>query len=92
MFRGRKKNKKKQKKSIYEIIFIIISIIALFSIVGYYSYRLVYYYQKQNNVQTSKHLADLVIESNEITKEKDGFHKVSDGYSFKGNVLNNYVK
>lgn len=85
----RKKNKKISKK---ELSFNILSILVLLTICLYFGYRSIYYYTKQNNVNTSKVLAEIVKNNNKVTTEKNGFHKEKDGYAFKGIVENNYVK
>ena len=89
---GKKRNKKKKTITKGEFVFNIISITILLALCLYFGGRSIYYYSKQNIVKESMTLADKVISNNKITTEKDGFHQEKDGYSFKGNVLNNYVK
>ena len=89
---SKKNGKKKKLIGKKEFIFTFISIILLISLAIYYGARSLYYYSKQNIVKESMTLADKVISNNKITTEKDGFHQEKDGYYFKGNVLNNYVK
>lgn len=89
---GKRKTKKSKCISKKEFIFNLISIIILISICLYFGIRSIYYYTEQNTVKTSEILADKIISNNQITKATDGFHKEEDGYSFKGNVTNNYIK
>lgn len=89
---GKRKTKKSKCISKKEFIFNLISIIILISICLYFGIRSIYYYTEQNTVKTSEILADKIISNNQITKTTDGFHKEEDGYSFKGNVTNNYIK
>ena len=89
---GKRKTKKSKGISKKEFIFNLISIIILIAICLYYGIRSIYYYTEQNTVKTSEILADKIISNNQITKTADGFHKEKDGYSFKGNVANNYIK
>lgn len=87
-----KKRNKKKPITKFEFIFNIISIITLLSIFLYFGGRSIYYYSKQNTVKESASLADKIISNNQVTNEKDGFHQEKNGYYFKGNVSNNYVK
>lgn len=89
---GKRKTKRSKCISKKEFIFNLISIIILISICLYFGIRSIYYYTEQNTVKTSEILADKIISNNQITKTTDGFHKEEDGYSFKGNVTNNYIK
>jgi len=89
---SKRKYKKSKSTNKKELVFNITSIIILISICLYFGGRCIYYYSKQNTVKESETLADKIISNNQITKTKDGFHKEEDGYSFKGNVENNYVK
>lgn len=77
-----------------ELIFNIISLSLIIIIGLYFGIRSFYYYGKQNkkvdNANTT--LAEKLMNSNKLTKEKNGWHQDEDGYYFKGQVGNNYVR
>lgn len=77
-----------------EIVFNILSLVAMILIGLYFGGRSFYYYSKQNNKRGDDNfkLALLVKNNNKVVKGEDGFHYDDDGYYFKGNVSNNYVK
>ena len=92
-----KKNKTKKKRkplSTWEMIFCVGSLLLIMGVGIYYGYRSLYYFSKQN-YRLSAEAATLygrVTNDNTLTKDGDGFHQDTEGYYFKGNVVNNYVK
>lgn len=94
--KGKKEKKKKEKKllSKYEFVFCLLSILFALGVGLYYGGRSFYYYSLQNakKVETANTLNGLVLGSNYVQQEGDGLHQNTDGYYFKGNVENNYVK
>ena len=85
-----KKNKHISKK---ELIFNIISLVIAICVGLYFGIRSFYYYGKQNTKikEEEMTLNGVVLYSNEVVKDTDGLHRDTDGYYFKGNVINNYV-
>jgi hypothetical protein len=77
-----------------EYLFNLISIVILLTITLYFGYRCFYYYSKETNEKkaNSGTLATAIITNNKITKTGSGLYQDNDGYYFKGNVTNNYVK
>lgn len=88
--------KKKKKRHLFgkkEFLFNIFSLIALILIGLYFGGRSFYYYSKQNMAKKveAQTLNGLILQSNQTVTEGDGLHQDTDGYYFKGNVINNYV-
>ena len=93
----KKKNKKKKTKKSFrkgELIFIIISLLLLISVGVYYEVKLYKAYDKQFNSEEMAvgTLSGVVVNKTRITTNGKGLYKDADGYYFKGNVANNYVK
>ena len=93
---AKKREKKKKQKKILskaEFFFNIASLVIVIGIGIYFGVRSIYYYSKLNT-QSKKEagtLVEKVLENNDVTSEKNGFHQVEDGYLFVGTVENNYV-
>lgn len=77
-----------------ELLFNIISLIFLIIIGLYFGIRSFYFYGQQNKriKEENQTLNGTILKLNQIEKENDGLHQDKDGYYFKGNVVNNYVK
>lgn len=94
--KGKKEKKKKEKRALTtgEFIFCLLSILFALSVGLYYGGRSFYYYSLQNakKAETANTLNGLILGSNYVQQEGDGLHQNTDGYYFKGNVDNNYVK
>ncbi len=92
----KKEKKKKEKKLLtkYEFIFCLLSIFFALGVGLYYGGRSFYYYSLQNakKVETANTLNGLILNNIKVQQEGDGLHQNTDGYYFKGNVENNYVK
>lgn len=90
-----KKKKKRKSFSIgkKEFIFNLVSLLVVISIGLYFGGRSFYYYGAQNFKleQEAKTLNGVVVNYNKVTSG-DGLHQDTDGYYFKGNISNNYVK
>jgi len=90
---GKVKHKKKsiEKK---EFLFNITSLVVVITVGLYFGVRSFYYYGKQNMRMMAEDMTlnGTIINSNKIVKDGDGLHQDTDGYYFKGNVSNNYVK
>lgn len=91
------KRKQKKTKPIgkIEFIFNIISLLIVIGIGIYFGGRSFYYYNVENFrvVEGNKTLNGSIINNNKVASgEAEGLHQDTDGYYFKGNVSNNYVK
>ncbi len=94
--KGPKKESKKTKRGYpkWQFIFNVCSLIfglLIFAILGG---RCFYFYSKFNVKETAefKNLATMIASDNRVVNEGDGFYRGKDGYYFKGNVNNNYVR
>lgn len=94
-----KKERKEKKEKVVsyskkEKIFNIVSLVLVFAIGFYYCGRLVFFYVKQNKTMevAALTLNGSITTGNKTVTEGDGLHQDTDGYYFKGNVFNNYVK
>lgn len=89
-----KKKKERKQLSTFEFIFCLVSLLFALGVGLYYGGRSFYYYSLQNakKVETANTLNGLILGSNYVQKEGNGLHQNTDGYYFKGNVDNNYVK
>ena len=88
--------RKKKQKHLYtkkEFFFNFFSLIIIIGIGIYFGYRSLYYYSKQNMVNkgNNQNLGEVIINSNKLVTEGDGFHRDKKGYYFTGKVSNNYV-
>ena len=88
-----RKNKQRHLYTKGEFLFNIFSLLIVIGIGIYFGYRSLYYYSKQSiahegNNQT---LSEVIINSNKLVSEGDGFHQDKEGHFFKGKVNNNYV-
>ena len=94
--KGKKEKKKKEKRALTtaEFIFCLLSILFALGVGLYYGGRSLYYYSLQNakKAETANTLNGLILGSNYVKQEGNGLHQNTDGYYFKGNVDNNYVK
>lgn len=88
-----RKNKRRHLYGRKEFLFNFFSLIIVIGIGIYFGYRSLYYYSKQHMVKQGNNqtLSEVIINSNRLITDGDGFHKDHDGYYFKGNVVNNYV-
>lgn len=88
-----KKDKRRHLYTKKEFFFNFISLIVIIGIGIYFGYRSLYYYSKQNMAHkgNNQNLSEVIITSNKLITEGDGFHRDKEGYYFKGNVNNNYV-
>ena len=85
-----KKDKKKLK--IWEKIFIIFNIIFIIACIGFYAYRLVYFYRKEHTILIDNKLA--VFLTNQTVYKGDGLYQDQEDknyYYYKGKINNNYV-
>lgn len=89
--KGKHKRKSIGKK---EFLFNITSLVVVIAIGVYFGFRSFYYYGKQNMKMIAEDMTlnGMIINSNKIVKEGEGLHQNTDGYYFKGNVSNNYVR
>ena len=88
--------KKKKQVHLYtkkEFFFNLFSLLILIGIGVYFGYRSLYYYSKQEmaNKGNNQNLGEVIISSNKLVTEGDGFHRDKKGYYFTGKVSNNYV-
>ena len=93
MGRKRKKKTRKPLKN-WEMFFCVGSLLLMVVAGVYYGYRSLFYYSKQN-YRLSAEAATLksrVTNDNSLVKDGDGLHQDTDGYYFKGNSVNNYIK
>lgn len=88
-----RKNKRKHLYTKKEFLFNFLSLIIMIGIGIYFGYRSLYYYSKQNMVHkgNNQNMSEVIINSNKLVTDGDGFHRDKKGYYFKGNVGNNYV-
>lgn len=93
MAKKKKQSKKKLSFGKKEYIFNIISLVIIICIGIYFGVRSFYYYGKQNMKikEEEMTLNGLILAANKVTKEDNGLHQDTDGYYFKGNIVNNYV-
>ena len=92
MKKKKKKNKRPFKKG--ELIFNIISLLLLIAVGCYYEIKCYIAYDNQFNSKEMSvgTLSGIVINKNRITTNGKGLYKDDEGYFFKGNVANNYVR
>ena len=93
MGRKRKKKTRKPLKN-WEMFFCVGSLLLMVVAGIYYGYRSLFYYSKQN-YRLSAEAATLksrVTNDNSLVKDGDGLHQDTEGYYFKGNSVNNYIK
>ena len=90
----RKTKKARKPLKTWEMIFCVGSLLLMAAVGIYYGYRSFYYFSKQNYKLTTEAatLNGRVVNDNQLITEGDGLHQDTDGYYFKGNVGNNYVK
>ena len=92
-----KKEKKKKKRIPYgtfEFYYNVLSLLIVMGIGIYFGGRSFYYYSKLNSnfVAAQSTLNGTIINSNYVVTDGDGLHQDTDGYYYKGNIENNYVK
>lgn len=89
-----KKEKKKVSYSKVEFTFNVLSLIVAIGVGFYFGARSFYYYSKQSQklAGDSLTLNGSITSNNYVVTDGDGLHQDTDGYYFKGNVFNNYVK
>ena len=91
------KNKKKKKIVPYskkELLFNVISLLFAIGVGLYFGGRSFFYYSKEfMRIETEALTLNGTITNNNYTvTDGEGLHQDTDGYYFKGNALNNYVK
>jgi len=91
------KNKKKKKIVPYskkELLFNVISLLFAIGVGLYFGGRSFFYYSKEfMRIETEALTLNGTITNNNYTvTDGEGLHQDTDGYYFKGNTLNNYVK
>ena len=59
-----------------ELIFIVTNILVLITIIGIYTYRLVYYYKLDNPKVDTKNLVELLTLEKNIVSGGNGLHKI----------------
>lgn len=74
------------------LIFIVTNILVLITIIGIYTYRLVYYYKLDNPKVDTKNLVELLTLEKNIVSGGNGLYKIDNKYIYKGEVENNYVR
>lgn len=74
------------------LTFIIINILVLLGIIGFYTYRLIYFYRIENPKIESKNLYELLTLDKNIVTFDSGLYKVDNKYVYKGNISNNYIR
>ncbi len=91
-----KKRKRKAKRPFKkgELIFNIISLILLIAVGCYYEVKCYKAYDRQFNSEDMAvgTLSGVIINNNKLTTNGKGLYMDTDGYYFKGNVADNYVK
>lgn len=90
----KKTNKKRVGYSKIEFAFNAISLIVAICVGFYFGARSFYYYSKQSEKLAGDALTlnGSITSNNYVVTEGDGLHQDTEGYYFKGNVYNNYVK
>ena len=91
----KKKNKKEKRPfSIAEKIFILLNVIFVIGLCSFYGYRMVIYHQKEKQERKAavSIFNEAIIANNDLVKKGTGLHRDKDGYYFKGDPSNNYVK
>ena len=89
------KNKKTRKPlSTWEMVFCVGSLLLMIGVGVYYGYRSLYYYSKQSYKMSAEAamLKGRIVDDNKIVQDGDGLHQDTEGYYYKGNVINNYVR
>ncbi|MBQ8132305.1 MAG: hypothetical protein IJ193_07430 [Bacilli bacterium] len=92
-----KKGKKKKKLIPYsnvEFFYNVMSILIVMGIGIYFGGRSFYYYSKLNSnfAAAASTLNGTIINTTYVVTDGDGLHQDTDGYYYKGNIENNYVK
>jgi len=94
--RQKKKKEKKEKRpfSLIEKIYIILNVIFVIGLCSFYGYRMVIYHEreKQERKAAVSIFNEAIIANNDLVKTGTGLHRDKDGYYFKGDPDNNYVK
>ena len=85
-----KNNKSKQYRMI-EYLFIGFSIYIILLIIGIYTYRAIYYYNKENGVKEESKLVDRVFNPLDVVYTGDGLYKDNRDYYFYGKDVRNYL-
>ena len=87
------KHKEKKMMPKAEFLFNVMSLLIIIGLGIYFGSRSIYYYSKHTNASKKEvgTLVEHILEENDPTQDKDGFHQIDDGYLFVGNVENNYV-
>lgn len=90
----KKTTKKKVGYSKIEFTFNVVSLIIAIGVGFYFGARSFYYYSKQSQKLAGDALTlnGSITSNNYVVTSGDGLHQDTDGYYFKGNVYNNYVK
>ena len=90
----KKTTKKKVGYSKLEFTFNVVSLIVAICVGFYFGARSFYYYSKQSQKLAGDALTlnGSITSNNYVVTTGDGLHQDTDGYYFKGNVYNNYVK
>ena len=87
-----KKGKWRSCKKLFYTSVIVLNILWILLLLGYYTFRLVHYYQLEHQTEAKDHLLvnQLLLDKN-IKVQGDGLYESNDGYVFKGKDVNNYV-
>ena len=76
----KEKKKEKKKFKLWEKIFIIFNIIFIIACIGFYTYRLVYFYRKEHAVLTDNKLA--VFLKNQVVYKGDGLYQEQENKNY----------
>ena len=89
-----KRSKRRHLYTKKEFLFNLFSLLIVIGIGVYFGYRSLYYYSKQSMIHkgNNQKLSEVIINSNKLISDGDGFHRDKQGYYFKGNIGNNYLK
>ena len=89
-----KRSKRRHLYTKTEFLFNLFSLLLVIGVGVYFGYRSLYYYSKQSMIHkgNNQKLSEVIINSNKLITDGDGFHRDKQGYYFKGNVGNNYLK
>lgn len=81
----------KRKMRTGEKVFFFINLLIILGILGFYTYRTVYYYKISHDVNTDITLKDKILSFGKVIYKDDGLYEKNGNYYFKGEDVDNYV-
>lgn len=88
--------KRKIKKGLFQTIFCLVSILFITGCFIFYGTRLIKYYKiynpKDSEGGSAMFLYKQIIKNSPVIYEEDGLYKIGNGYVYRGNDTDNYIK